>query len=103
MIRLSNPSFLTPQEDDTSMGVLKSILRKRGFEYSKDTPCEIWGASIASCVKDAALQFEQSGFANITIPGKTTDLLNRNREIEKLSQKLKENNPGTKIKIENRT
>ncbi|MBU0762915.1 MAG: hypothetical protein KKD39_07800 [Candidatus Altiarchaeota archaeon] len=102
VIRLSNPSWLTTDAGDESLTTMFGIMQKRGFEFSKTTPCEIWGVSFGSCVRDTALELEHAGFKNITIPTKSTDLFDRNIEIDTLTKILRDSNPQTKVKVENR-
>ncbi|MBD3260880.1 MAG: hypothetical protein GF334_04260 [Candidatus Altiarchaeales archaeon] len=103
VIRLSDPSFLCRGDDPTSLSTLFNILDKRGFDFPEDTPCEIWGESAGECVAETALQAEKHfTLKDLTIPLKATDEFNRPEEINRLTQSLREMQPKTKVKVENR-
>jgi len=79
------------------------VFQSRGFEFSTETPTEVWGVSVLRCVLDTYEELEETfNFRNIFIPLQATNAHGiRKEEIDKLAREL-EVRRGRKFKITDR-
>jgi len=99
-IVLTNPDFLRSSKKSDSLNRLWNILERRGFDFPEDTPCEVWGTSLPTCVIDTAdeifRQFKLKEYP--VIPVKATNYGNlTQQEIEELEKRLRMHHPNVKL------